>query len=257
MKRHLLAVVCAAVALAWSPSGWSGVIITLESKNLQTHETKQIKLYVKANRIAYRAKDGSGMIFDGDRQVSWNYDTKHGIYLKMDADSARAIRKQARRAAERDKETLRREMAQLPTERRKLLQKRFKSLQPGQPRYKHLGPNKKVGKWRCAPVARVDRSGNEKERMCIASFKELGIPPTDQKVFESMDRFVAMMGPDHHSAHSRFTLQAEETLGLHGIAVQDQFAGIATRVVSVRHGAVPDDVFRLPKGLKEISLFRP
>lgn len=257
MKRHLLAVVCAAVALAWSPSGWSGVIITLESKNLQTHETKQIKLYVKTNRIAYRAKDGSGMIFDGDRQVSWNYDTRHGIYLKMDADNARAIRRQTRRAADKRKEALRREMAQAPAARRKDLKERIESLQPGAPRYKRLGPKKEVGKWRCTPVARVDRSGHEKERMCIASFDDLGIPPKDRKVFDSMDRFVAMMGPDYHSTHSRFTLQAEDALGLHGIAVRDQFAGITTRIVSVRHGTVPDDVFRLPKGLKKITLYHP
>jgi len=257
MKRHLLAVVPAAMALGWSPTGHGDMVITLKSESLHTHQTKRIELYVSQNRIAYRDKNGSGMIFDGDRQVSWNYDTKHGIYLKMDAASARAIRRQARQAAERREKTFRQEMAELPTERRKLMQKQFQSLKPHKPHYERLGPQKKVGRWRCTPVARVGPSGKQRERMCIASYKELGIPPQDRKVFESMDRFVAMMGPDHHSAHSRFTLQAEDELGLHGMAIRDQYAGIATKVVAVRHEKVSAAVFQLPKGLKEISLFKP
>ncbi len=256
MKRYLFAILGAAVALSGWSTGDADVIITLKSKNLQTGETKRIEVYARGNRIAYRAKDGSGMIFNGDRQTSWNFDTKHGICLKMDADSARIIKEQARQAVHKREQTLREQMAQLPTERRKRLQEQLMSLQQP-PHYKRLGPDKKVGQWRCTPVAKVDQSGKQRERMCIASFKELGIDPRDQKVFESMDRFVSMMGPDHHSAHSRFTLEAEDELGLHGVAVRDEFSGIATRVLSVRHDKVPDDIFELPEGLRQISLFKP
>jgi len=231
----------------------AGATLTEKVVDKNTGQSTTVTMYVDGNRLAYGTGRG-GMIFDGDKQTSWTYDLKRKMYMELTASHAQALKKRAKAARAKTREMLHDRLKHLPKSQRKRMEQEWERQLNKRPHFKRLGGSKKVGKWRCAPVVKVDADGNAIEHMCIATFKALGIDGRDQKALESIKRFNASMSSGSDGRDTGFGLQAEKEVGLTGIPVSDDDAASTSTLLSVHHGAVPEKVFRLPKGMKKMSL---
>lgn len=253
MRQHpiVAATILAAGVLAGASLAKAGIIITATSKNRDTGKVTHPTLYIDGNRLAIRVDGGTGMIFDGDSQTTWNYDIPHKYYFKMTGSDAKALAVKTQRMADA---AMKSELAGMSPEMRKKvkaeMQKEAEQAKKG-PHYRRTGTDRTVGKWNCTPVARFSANGEKQESMCIASYEALGISPDDLKVLDSLDRFVAQMGSSNDSGSGHLTPAAEKQLGLSGYPVEDDDGTLVSTVTAVRHGAVPAKVFQLPSGLHE------
>lgn len=256
MKRSSVYVsLCLALVFGAGSLAHAGLIVKQKERNENTHKTTYTTLYVEGNRMAARGSNGTGFIFDGDSMTSWNYDTRHKMYMKVTAAQMKAMMKKTKAMADK---MMREELKHMSPKMRKQVLAEMKKQKKG-PSYKRTGPMRKVGKWRCTPVAKYSSSGELQDSMCIATFKELGIVPSDLKVLKAMNRFEAASGTggdcDSCSSSGVLSPLAQKQLGLNGMPVVEGDNFDKTTTLSVRHGHVPDSVFKLPKGLKERKMF--
>ncbi|MEJ2346412.1 MAG: hypothetical protein P8076_11055 [Gammaproteobacteria bacterium] len=251
-NRPIIVLLAAGAMAAASPfAARAGVIITQQFKHTDTHKVEKTTTYIDGNRMAARSDDGTGMIFDGDRQVTWSYDTRHKMYTKMTAAEAKAMVAHSKAVADK---MMRDELKHMSPKMRKLVEAEMLKSKKG-PTYKRVGAPRKVGQWRCTPVAKFSSDGEKQDTMCVASFEELGITAGDQAVFKALNRFMEGMDCDSCSSSGPLSGRAERQLGFRGMPVEERDPAFGvTTVTSIRHGSVPASVFQLPKGLKQRSL---
>jgi len=252
MKRSaVLASLSAALLLGVASAAQAGLIIKQVERHSDTHKTTKSTLYIDGNRMAVSTDDGTGMIFDGDKLTSWNYDKRHNYYIKMTAAEMKQMVAKSKAMAD---QMMKEQLKQMSPKMRKQVLAEMEKEKKG-PTYKRTGPKRKVGQWECTPVAKYSSSGEQDDTMCVATFKELGITPADREVFKSMDRFIQAAGSgddcDGCSSSGILSKRAEQQLGFRGLPVEEGDNFSKTTIVSVRHGDVPASAFRLPKGLKE------
>lgn len=229
----------------------AGLIVKQQERSLETHKVTDTTVYIDGNRMAARASDGTGYIFDGDSMTSWNFDTRHKMYMKMTAAQMKAMMKKTKAMADK---MMREQLKHMSPKMRKQVLAEMKKEKAG-PTYKRTGSMRKVGEWNCTPVAKYSSSGEQQDTMCIATYKELGITASDRKVFGAMNRFLEASDSggdcDSCSGAGVLSARAQKQLGLNGLPVEEGDNLHKTTILSVRHGHVPASVFRLPKGLKE------
>ncbi|MEJ2508187.1 MAG: hypothetical protein P8009_01690 [Gammaproteobacteria bacterium] len=229
----------------------AGLIITQVEKQSDSHKTTKSTLYIEGNRMAVRAEDGTGMIFDGDKQTSWNFDTHRKYYVKMTAAEMKAMVAKSKAMADK---MMKEQLKHMSPKVRKQMLAEMKKEKKG-PTYKKTGSVRRVGKWKCTPVAKYSSDGEQQDQMCVATFEELGITAGDRKVFRAMNRFIEAAGSgddcDGCSSSGILSKRAEQQLGFRGLPVEEGDNFTKTTLVSIRHGAVPASVFKLPAGLKE------
>lgn len=239
------------LVLAAVSDAQAGLIIKQMEKNSDTRKTTRSTLYIDGNRMAVRNDDGTGMIFDGNKLTSWNYDTHRKYYLKMTAAQMKTMMQKTKAMADK---MMKEQLKHMSPKMRKQVLAEMKKQKKG-PTYKRTGAMRKVGKWNCTPVVKYDSSGEQQDSMCVATFKELGITAADRKVFKAMDRFLEASGNggdcDSCSSSGVLSATAQKQLGFKGIPVEEGDNISKTTTLSVRHGEVPTSVFHLPKGLKE------
>lgn len=198
----------------------AGLIVRQKERNSETHKTVYTTIYIEGNRMAARASNGTGFIFDGDSMTSWNYDTRHKMYMKMTAAQMKAMTQKAKAMGDK---MMREELKRMSPKVRKQVLAEMKKKKRG-PSYKRTGAERKIGKWRCTPVAKYSSSGELQDSMCVATFKELGIVPGDLKVFKAMNRFeqTSTSGGDCDSCTSSGVLspRAQKQLGFNGLPVE-------------------------------------
>ena len=252
MKRSMVfASLSTVVLFSVASMAQAGLIIKQVEKHSDTHKTTRSTLYIDGNRMAVRTGDGTGMIFDGDKLTSWNYDKRHKYYVKMTAAEMKQMVTQSKAMADK---MMQEQLKRMSPKMRKQVLAEMEKEKKG-PTYKRTGPKRKVGQWECTPVAKYSSSGERGDTMCVATFKELGITSGDREVFKSMDRFLRAAGGgddcDGCSSSGILSKRAEQQLGFRGVPVEEGDNFSKTMIVSVRHGNVPASAFRLPKGLKE------
>ncbi len=250
--RRIFFVSIIALAITCCGTARAGVTLTEKVADKDTGKSTSVTMYVDGNRLAYGTGRG-GMIFDGDKQTSKTYDLERKVYMELTATHAQALKKRAEAAQAKTRKMLRERLKHLPKSQRKLMKREWEKQNEG-PHFKRLGGSKTVGKWACTPVVKVDPNGNEIEHMCIATYKALGIGRRDREALESIKRFNASMSSASEGNDSGFGLKAEKEVGLKGIPIRDDDDTSTSTLVSVRHGAVPEKVFHLPKGMKKMTL---
>ena len=232
----------------------AGLIVRQKMVHGDTQNVEHATLYIEGNRMAVRSDSGTGMIFDGDRQMSWNYDLKRKMYMKLSAAQAKAMIEKSKAYADK---MMKAQMAQMSPKMRKQFEAEMKKQKQG-PTYKKMGAMRKVGQWHCVPVAKFSPEGQQQDSLCIASFKELGIDHKDRKIFESLGRFMSTMGGDNCDDCSNsgvLPAALQKQLGLNGLPVEERNGGSeVTTVLSIKHEDVPAGVFKLPSGLQEQKL---
>lgn len=237
-----------ALLSAWLSPAYAVTIMLQKSAVGANDGTQRIALYVDGNRMAYRGRRGGEMVFDGNRNIAWNYDAKHGIYVEMTLDDARRISGRSDRAASGGRTDAAEDgLLMMGAVRRAAATKagtREKS-----PVYRRLGGTARVGRWSCVPVGKMGAAGRIEERMCIASFKELGISARDRKAFVSRSQFEALLNPGHG-----YTLRAQKQIKIQGLAVRDIGPRTRTTIVSILPGHIHGDMFRRPAGAKKIFI---
>lgn len=254
MQRSLIAMLTTVVFTLGALSvAHAGLIVKQETRDTGTHKTVQEVSYFDGNRMASHSSDGTGAIYDGDRQVIWTYDTRHKIYTKTTAAQMKAMAAKAKAMGDK---MMREEMKNMSPKMRKQVEAEMKKPKKG-PTYKRMGTMRTVGKWRCTPVAKFDADGYKVDSMCIATYKELGITSDDRKVFKSLNDFEASFAGDDDSSASSGSLpeRVQKQLGLQGLPVEDSDNNHISTTTSVRHGHISASVFQLPKGLKEQKMF--
>lgn len=250
-RRMIILLTTCAMAVGPSFAARAGVIITQQFKHTDSHKVEKTTTYIDGNRMAARSDDGTGMIFDGGRQVTWNYDKRHKIYTKMTAAEAKAMVAHSKAVAAK---MMRDELKHMSPKMRKLVEAEMLKQKKG-PTYKRVGAPRKVGQWRCTPVAKFSSDGEKQDTMCVASFKELGISAEDQAVFKALNKFMAGMDCDSCTSSGPLSGRAERQLGFRGLPVEERDPAFGvTTVTSIRHGTVPSGAFKLPQGLKQRSL---
>lgn len=232
----------------------AGLVVKQKTVDSDTNKIEQATLYIEGNRMAVRSDAGTGMIFDGDRQISWNYDLKRKMYMKLSAAQAKAMIEKSKAYADK---MMKAQMKQMSPKMRKQFEAEMKKQQQG-PTYKKMGAVRKVGQWHCVPVAKFSPEGQQQDSLCIASFRELGIDHKDRKIFKSLGRFMSTMGGgncDDCSNSGVLPERLQKQLGLNGLPIEERNGGSeVTTILSIKHESVPAGVFKLPSGLREQKL---
>jgi hypothetical protein len=241
----LLAVVL--VSLTALSAAEAGVTIVQKDTDKDSHKTRETTIYIEGDKLASRSKSGSGTIFDGSTQTSVFYDTKEGTYRKLTLEQAKAMVKYYKDTGEK---IMREQLKKMPPAMRKKVEAQMAE-EKEKPHYEKAGAPRKVGNWECTPVVRIAPSGRKDASMCVASYDELGIGPEDRKVLKSMNAFIAAMNEVGGMDAGGFGPEAQKEVGLQGLPIEEDNPNEKTTIVSIEHGAVPADAFKLPSGLKE------
>jgi hypothetical protein len=232
-----------------------------------------VTLQIAAGRVrmdAAVAERRHTLIFRKDQETVWMVDHANGTYTpmtKQDVAAARAQLAAAQAQMQQMRSQMEAQLAHVPPEQRKMIEEMMKgqmgggaaAANAGAPKieYRKVETGARAGEWKCDRYEGTE-GGVKRAEVCAADWQILGMTRADADALAAMSAHIADMIPEGMGMPRAQLFDPEGTSGrgvkgvpVKSVTYRDGQPAVMTRMVEMSHGALKDDVFRLPEGYKE------
>lgn len=253
IPKSLVAAACAA-ALASLPAA-AGVVIQQEQREVGSDTVAvETTMYIDAGRLRIEARTAEGehsiTIFDESKQVLWVIDRVAGTYMEMTAARVAEMRKRME-AARKEMEA---QLAQMPPERRKIVEEMMKQQMGGEAMtVREMNRGEKVGAFTCIHYEQLS-AGKRSGEVWTASLDQLHLQDAEYKTIQALERFLEPLGQAAPGAGFVPASRFIEGFPVRSLNYDGGQPVAEEKVTQAERRALDPSLFTLPPGLEKTEV---